>query len=138
MTGSRNDEGPGAVFQPDTLLPSQFFAALREKGYVEGEKRLLSAVLTDAVEVFMKQSSSADPRSRELFNDAAEWIFGDFPGWFFSFPAICDVLGLNADYVRAGLRHWMEHRRPGFDWSKAVRDRMDERRPPVELAKAVG
>ena len=68
-TENSSDE-QGAIFQPDTVLPSQFYAALREKGFVEGEKRLMAAVLADAVETYMKQHGSADHRGMMLFRDA--------------------------------------------------------------------
>ena len=36
------EESAGPVFQPDTVLPSQFFAVLREKAFVEAESLLMA------------------------------------------------------------------------------------------------
>src|ERR1043165_390915 len=103
----QTDELGGPVIQPDTVLPSQFFAVLREKGFVEGEKRLMAAVLADAVDVYQKMAFAAEARGQQLFKDAEEWIFGASIGRsFFSFENICDVLSLEPEYIRRGLLDW--------------------------------
>jgi hypothetical protein len=105
------EESAGPVFQPDTVLPSQFFVALREKAFIEGEKRLMAAVLADAVDCYMKQAFSTDTRGRNLFLDAEAWLFTDERGaLFFSFRNICDLLNLEPEYIRRGLREW-HHKR---------------------------
>ena len=48
------DEKLPGLFEPDTLLPIQYFEAMRRKHLLEGEKRLILSVLEDAVECFMK------------------------------------------------------------------------------------
>ena len=84
----RNDEGgkmqeketlderlPG-LFEPDTLLPIQYFEAMRRKHLLEGEKRLVLSVLEDAVECFMKCIDSATNKGQRLYRDAediGEW-----------------------------------------------------------------
>jgi hypothetical protein len=130
------------VFQPDTLLPSQFFTSLRQKVFVEGEKRLMAAVLADAVEVYMKQAFNTDPRARQLFLDAETWIFSDEPGpWFFSFNNISDMLGLEPEYIRRGLLEWRCKRVPTIRPSDAFRRAPSAARSSStrqELKKAVG
>ena len=59
---------------PDTLLPSQYFAALKRKGAHEPERRLAVAVLQDAVDCFQKHLRARDRKARQLFVDAEEWI----------------------------------------------------------------
>jgi hypothetical protein len=116
------EETVGAVFQPDTVLPSQFFGILRQKGFVEGEKRLMAAVLADAVDCYMKQAFSADARGRQTFRDAEAWIFQDEQGpLLFSFTNICDMLGLEPEYIRRGLRTWRNTRQPSFRVNDAFR-----------------
>jgi hypothetical protein len=125
MTEIRQDppeESIGAVFQPDTVLPSQFFGILRKKGFVEGEKRLMAAVLADAVDCYMKQAFSPDARGRQTFRDAEAWILQEEPGpWLFSFTNICDMLGLEPEYIRRGLRTWRHGRQPTFRLNDAYR-----------------
>ena len=53
------------LLQPDNLLPSQYFAALRRKGAHEPERRLVIAVLQDAVDCFQKHLWSRDRKQRQ-------------------------------------------------------------------------
>ncbi|HSD09643.1 MAG TPA: hypothetical protein VLF14_01565 [Candidatus Binatia bacterium] len=136
------EETGGPVFQPDTLLPSQFFTGLRQRVFVEGEKRLMAAVLADAVEVYMKQAFNPDARARQLFLDAETWIFSNEPTpWLFSFSNISDVLGLEPEYIRRGLLEWRRKRVPTIRASETFRRAPCASRsapPRQELKKAVG
>jgi len=96
------------LLQPDTMLPSQYFAALRRKGAHEPERRLAIAVLQDAVDCFQKHLRARDRKARQLFLDAEEWICSDDRSWPFSFENICDLLQINAEYLRRGLAAWKE------------------------------
>ena len=97
---------------PDTMLPTQFFGALRKKALVDGEHRLMVAVLEDAVNCFQKQVNAVDPKARQLYLDAEEWITSTDQTWFFSFVNVCHTLGLDPDWMRDGLFAWRDaHRR---------------------------
>lgn len=122
MRREASEDTGGPIFQPDTVLPSQFFNTLREKGFVEGEKRLMAAILADAVDVYMKQANSLETRGRNLFHDAEAWIFEEEPGrWLFSFNNICDVLGLEPEYIRRGLAEWRRRRAATIHPAQAFR-----------------
>ncbi len=97
------------LLQPDTLLPSQYFAALKRKGAHEPERRLAIAVLQDAVDCFQKHLRSSDRKARQLYLDAEAWIGSDDRTWPFSFENICDLLQINPEYLRRGLTAWKEH-----------------------------
>src|SRR5213593_3249827 len=97
------DERLGGLFQPDTLLPSQFFDRMRRRIEHDGERRLMIAVLEDAVDVYRKQAGAGDPRGQALFREAEEWIEDRDRTWLFSFENICDVLDIDSEYVRRGL-----------------------------------
>jgi hypothetical protein len=94
------------LFQPDTLLPSQYFDRIRRRASFDGERRLMVAILEDAVEVYRKQAGATDRKRRQLFEDAEAWIESSDRVWIFSFENICDVLGIEASYLRKGLRSW--------------------------------
>jgi len=96
------------LLQPDTLLPLQYFAALRRKSAHEPERRLVSAVLQDAVDCFQKHLHARDRKSRQLHLDAQEWICSDDRSWPFSFENACDLLQINAEYLRRGLLAWRD------------------------------
>jgi hypothetical protein len=100
------------LFTPDTLLPSQFFDRVRRRSEHDGERRLMIAVLEDAVDVYRKQVGSRDPRGQQLFREAEDWIEDPDRSWLFSFQNICDVLDIDADYLRRGL-HALKDRAVG-------------------------
>ena len=105
------DDRLGDLFQPDTLLPSQFFDRVRRRSEHDPERRLMIAVLEDAVDVYRKQAGANDQRGQQLFSEAEEWIEDADRTWLFSFQNICDVLDLDADYLRRGLHALKEKAR---------------------------
>jgi hypothetical protein len=94
------------LFEPDILLPNQYFAAFRRGRAVEGERRLMLAVLEDAVDAYRKYAMARDPREQACFLEAKEWFSSDDRSWLFAFENICDVLEMNPDYLRGGLDRW--------------------------------
>jgi hypothetical protein len=100
------DEKLPGLFEPDTLLPIQYFEAMRRKHLLEGEKRLVLSVLEDAVECFMKCIDSSTNKGQRLFRDAEEWINLEDKKWVFSFDNVCEMLDVNPEYLRRGLREW--------------------------------
>ncbi len=107
------EERLSALFQPDTLLPVQYFDRLRRRAEYDGERRLMIAVLEDAVDVYRKQAAAHDLRGRTMFEDAESWIEATDRTWLFSFENICDVLDLDAACIRRGLREWKRRMRDG-------------------------
>lgn len=97
------EERLAGLFVPDTLLPSQYFDRLKRRTDMDGERRLMLAVLEDALDVYRKQMRARDGRNRQLFREAEEWIEDTEAADLFSFENICDVLDLNAAYIRRGL-----------------------------------
>jgi hypothetical protein len=105
--GKKSEGGTGAgLFEPDILLPNQYFAAFRRGRAVEGERRLMLAVLEDAVDSYRKHAAACDPREQAYFLEAKEWFYSSDRSWLFAFENICDVLEMNADYLRSGLDRW--------------------------------
>jgi hypothetical protein len=104
------DEKLPGLFEPDTLLPIQYFEAMRRKHLLEGEKRLILSVLEDAVECFMKCIESPTSKGQRLFRDADEWITLEDKHWVFSFDNVCDMLDINPEYMRRGLKQWKERK----------------------------
>ncbi len=96
------------LFQPDVILPSQFFAAMAKRVPQEAEYELVIAVLQDAIECFQKHRFARDQRQRQLFEDARAWIVSEDLAWPFSFENICMILKIDPGYVRRGLMAWEE------------------------------
>ena len=67
------------------------------------EMRLMLAVLEEAVATFQHQLGADSRRGRRLFREADEWFRSADTSWTFAFESVCDVLGLDPEYVRRGL-----------------------------------
>lgn len=98
------------LFEPDVLVAHR----MRSKAPLEPEKRLMLAILKDAVDCFQKYVFFQDGKEEDLFRDAAEWILIENSNWHCSFENICDALELNPQYVRKGLLLWRERARKNF------------------------
>ncbi|HEV8342600.1 MAG TPA: hypothetical protein VGR30_09545 [Candidatus Binatia bacterium] len=102
------EERLASLFQPDTLISEQYLDTFRRRSHLEPEKRLMLAVLEDAVACFQKYVSARDHRGKAMFLEAEEWILEKGSDWLLSFENICEVLGMNPHYVRQGLMRWKE------------------------------
>jgi len=107
---TRPDAGPAQRYfeAPVPLLPAQ----LQHHAAIPSERRLIIAVLEDAVHCFRKYAFATDPQGRRLFQEADEWIRNDGRESPFSFENVCDALDLNPAYLRSGLEHWRRRSRP--------------------------
>jgi len=119
------------LFQPDTLLPSQYFDRIRRRASSDGERRLMVAILEDAVDVYRKQAGARDRKRRQMFEDAEGWIESPDKSWIFSYENICEMLGIDAEYLRKGLRVWKQ--RAGGDRGRVVAFHDDDDREPLAL-----
>ena len=72
-------------------------------GDLQPEKKLMFAILLDAVECFQEYGEQ-DP----FFKDAAEWIFEDDRDWPLSFINICEAVDMDPTYLRKGLLYWRQ------------------------------
>jgi hypothetical protein len=97
------------LFEPDALLPAQFYAAFRGGMAARGERRLMLAVLQDALDCYQKYAFARDGHGRQAFGDAETWISCGDRDWYFSFENICETLDINPDFLRRGMRTWREH-----------------------------
>ena len=139
-TGLSVEERVSSLFQPDTLLPAQYLETYRRKAHLEPEKRLMLAVLEDAIACFQKYLFSRDGRGRTLFREAEEWIVEEGSDWLFSFENICEVLGFDPQYVRQGLLRWKQKRMAERPKAKIYRltPRGERRKGGVTVAGRTG
>jgi len=89
-----------------------------KKDISEGERRLMVAVLKDAIECFQKHALARSPGEQELLRKEEEWFFSrkdrKEP---LSFENICEALQLDPDYIRQGLLHWKKMKRQRTTWT---------------------
>jgi hypothetical protein len=109
----RRAGGPAASgeLEPAAVLPAQLTRAFRLDASLLPEKRLMLAVLEDAVATYQKRACSGTPLGRRESLEAQSWIESDDVQWPFSFRNICAALDLESDAVRHGLRRWRERQR---------------------------
>jgi hypothetical protein len=99
--------------EPYALLPEQVPCRQSNRNSI-GERRLLGAMLVDAVRslLFRPAESSRRSRMEPIRREAEAWILDDDLIWFFSFRNVCEVLGIDADRLRDGLRAAIARRKP--------------------------
>ena len=92
-----------SLFHNDPLTSTEYFDSLKRTLPIESEKRLMLAVLQDAVECYQKYLLARRGKDKNLFSEAEAWILERDSRSTFSFDNVCDSLGLAPNYVRAGL-----------------------------------
>ena len=97
------DDFLARILEPDIFLPSQFYGSAGLSRKLEGEKRLMIAVLKDAVECLEKYRGSRTSIGQIQYQSAIEWVEDIDTEWLFSFNNICDLLGFDPEYLREVL-----------------------------------
>ena len=113
-----------------SILPSQFFDGQNKKEAVEPLKRLMLAVLADAVRCYQTGFDRRATSRRRAFLEAQQWLFRPGADGPFSFENVCYVLDITPDYLRQRLRNWRAGRFGGTGVPVV-------RRSPVILVKRV-
>lgn len=97
------DDFLARILEPDIFLPSQFYGNGGLSRKLEGEKRLMIAILKDAVECLEKYRGSRSSAGKVSYQTAIEWVEDTDTDWLYSFTNICDLLGFDPDYLREQL-----------------------------------
>jgi len=97
------DDFLARILEPDIFLPSQFYGNGGLSRKLEGEKRLMIAILKDAVECLEKYRGSRTSVGRVSYQSAIEWVEDTDTDWLYSFTNICDLLGFDPHYLREQL-----------------------------------
>jgi hypothetical protein len=111
------EEIPGEQIIP----PSQIYASGHDIEATEPIRRLMLAMLRDALECIAGRAGGTGNPARE----ALDWIEDTNDREIFSFYSVCDSLKINPEAVRESLRDWV---RSG---------RRLERRSPVKRETAI-
>jgi hypothetical protein len=107
------------------------------------EESLAIAVLEDAVRTLQRYAVADDHAARLLVTEVDQWFASNETDHPFTFVSICDVLALDAGYVRSGLRGWRESQQVALRTEPRVlhltgRRRPEERAAPSRLRAARG
>lgn len=85
--------------EPDIIMPAQFFDA-RQRRELEPQRKLAIAILRDAIDCYREHARSEASPSRQLFVDAEAWITSCDRDYCFSFENVCELLGMDPDWIR--------------------------------------
>lgn len=97
------DDFLARILEPDIFLPSQFYGAGGLSRKLEGEKRLMIAILKDAVECLEKYRGARSSSGRSNYDNAIEWVEDTSTDWLYSFTNVCELLGFDPHYLRETL-----------------------------------
>ena len=100
-------------FEAEPILPSQFFEGRKKNEALEPEKRLMLAVLTDAVRCYQIGFRAHKISRVRAFREAEEWLFSAKGYGPFSCENVCYALDITPDYLRKMLRKWRVRRLDG-------------------------
>ena len=93
--------GSDHLLQETRVLPTQFF---HDPSAEQPEKRLMEAVLVDALDRFEKgKDKKASAHARHLALEAKQWFFSLNEDWPFSFIPICHVLNFDPESIKKCL-----------------------------------
>jgi hypothetical protein len=93
-----DDEHLPRLFVPQVVLPAQW--ARRSRAGL-GERRLMVAVLLDAVAVYQKCRARGVVNRR--FREVDRWFKSEDREWPFAFERICEVLSLDTELIRNAI-----------------------------------
>ena len=124
----RSFEAPG--LEPETVLPEQFF---RRSGESSPERRLMLAILEDALLDLRRSANRRTLRMRRLAGEVEGWFAANDDGWPCSFLRICHALGLDAGAVRTRLARW----RTGVPAQIVTLRILDPETPAVDRARTL-
>lgn len=87
------------------ILPSQFADMNKRRTRLDGEYRLMFAVLEDAVSRYLSTMKCETLAQRKTFRETARWFHrrSDAVAGIYAFENICAFLGIDADRMRVGL-----------------------------------
>ena len=88
------------VSVPDVMLPEQYFDRLASRTSDSPERRLLFAVLLDAIIQLQRRNTSGSAEAERWIRNDAD---SDSP---FAFRNVCEALGIEPGYLKRGLLSW--------------------------------
>jgi hypothetical protein len=105
--GGRDPVAYGKAVDAGLLLPGQYVDLVRRNHVIEGELKLLLAVLEDAIRCYLRHATSKDGERRRDFIEVKNWFAGGLPARradIFGFENICAALEIEPRCLLARLR----------------------------------
>ena len=110
------------IMIPDALTPGQYNDGIRaDDSCARPIKRLMLAVLEDAMRCYQTYTNSRGGAQRRLFLDAEAWLMDRKSEGPFAFETVCETLGINPSCLRDGLRRWRLQQLDGLNPRRLAR-----------------
>ena len=91
----------------DVITRSQYYDSRKGQDDDAPLRRLMLAVLRDALACLSSGASGSASNSRKEAREAAEWIGNKTDESLFSFNCVCETLSIHPDALRESLEHWL-------------------------------
>jgi hypothetical protein len=82
------------------IVSGQYLGVFGRNENLAPEKALLLAVLEDAIHCFRHYSAARDRLGKQHFREAESWINQHGRDWGFTFDNVCELLGIEPEYLR--------------------------------------
>jgi hypothetical protein len=93
--------GKRAAFRGSSEIDSgQYLGTFGRNENLAPEKVLLLAVLEDAIHCLRQYRLAHDRIGKQRFREADAWINRRGSDWAFTFDNVCDLLGIEPEYLR--------------------------------------
>ena len=94
----------GLLSAPLDLTPEEFYDEQPSDIRVRPIKRLMLAVLEDALNCLDKHANAKHGDCLRIYREAEQWFCRNDDDSIFSFSTVCETLGIEPNYLRSGLR----------------------------------
>jgi hypothetical protein len=92
------------ILEPEFLLPVQYDDLVRRHVTRDGERRLLLAVLKDALRCYLKNMNGPTAHAYRIFEETAHWFYAKHQVGIFAYEHLCDALGIDPEPLREWLK----------------------------------
>lgn len=123
------------MFIPEIVTPAQYYAGRRCGCEQAPLKRLMMALLADALTCYQFADTARSEVRRQLFREASWWLFDEQSNGPLSFASVCEALAINPAHIRRELRRWRTLDRAGEAPPSIARRPMIGRRGKMQPAR---
>jgi hypothetical protein len=100
-------DGLEEIVARNVVLPIQHYGLLKRNDVSQPIRRLMLAILTDALDCLNGRAIDARGGARlQEARRAAEWVQQEADTYLFSFNSVCETLGIDPDALRQAIKNW--------------------------------
>lgn len=117
------------LIEPHALIGEKHSSVCRQTEPGDSERKLMLAVLVDAIQTYQKFADSKSFGGKALYRQEEAWFWSENSDPAFSFANICQAFGLNPAFFRWRLRQLTILRKARVSRGKVVQFRPAANRP---------